>query len=53
VVDTLITHLKPIAEKYNNISDIEIKNILREGAIKAKDIAQRNIKEIKNIIGLI
>lgn len=53
VADTLISYLKPITEKYHNISDIEVKNTLHDGAIKAKDIAQKNLKEIKNIIGLI
>jgi len=53
VADTLITYLKPIAEKYHNISDIEVKNILRAGAVEAKKIAQKNLQEIKNIIGLI
>uniref|UniRef100_A0A915ALY0 tryptophan--tRNA ligase n=1 Tax=Parascaris univalens TaxID=6257 RepID=A0A915ALY0_PARUN len=47
-------HFAPIREKYNNLINDEriLKNILENGAQKAREIAAKNVDEIKDIIGL-
>jgi tryptophanyl-tRNA synthetase len=50
--DVIINFLVPFQEKVNSISDDEVKEILREGAIKAKEKAKYKMKEVKEKIGL-
>ncbi len=45
--------LSDIQEKYNSITDEEILQILNEGAEKVRKIAEKKIKEVKNIVGFI
>jgi tryptophanyl-tRNA synthetase len=53
VADTLITHLSPIAERYDSISDAEVIKILKQGSDQAELIAHQNLNEIKTLIGLL
>ncbi len=45
--------LKDFQNKYNAISDEEALNILANGAIKAREIADAKLKEIKRLIGVL
>lgn len=51
---TIITFLAPIQEKikYYQSHPKEVEKILADGAKKAQKIADKNLKEIKNIVGL-
>jgi len=53
--EIIINFLKPFQERYRELmSDIgQIYSILEEGEKKAKEIAENNLKEIKQKIGLI
>lgn len=53
VSDTINQKLKPIQINYYSISDKSVKNILKIGADKAREIAKKNLFEIKKLIGLI
>ena len=53
VADTLITNLAPITERYESISDSQVIDVLKQGAQEAQKIAQKNLKKIKNLIGLL
>jgi len=53
VATTIINTLKPIQEKISSYTDKEVKIILGSGADKAREIAEHNLKEIKNKIGLL
>jgi len=50
----IFTELKPIQEKKKELekNPEEIKKILQNGALRAREIAQKNMKEIKKKIGL-
>ncbi|MFH0987763.1 MAG: tryptophan--tRNA ligase, partial [Parcubacteria group bacterium] len=48
----LVNFLSPIQEKFNAIDDNELDNILKTGAMKARLLAQKKIKEVKEKIGL-
>ena len=45
--------LKPIREKYKEISESgEIEKVLKQGADKARPMAEAKLKEVKEVIGL-
>jgi tryptophanyl-tRNA synthetase len=44
--------LKPIQEKYKNLSDEETIKILEENEKKVNEIANKNIKKIYQAIGM-
>ena len=48
----LINYLAPIRQKREELTDANIKEILREGAKEAADVASQTIGEVKNIVGL-
>ena len=48
----LIDYLAPIREKRESISDLKIKEILREGAKEASDFASQTMDEVKGILNL-
>ena len=48
----LIENLAPIREKRADLTDPKIKEILREGAKEAIDIAAQTMDEVKSIVGL-
>ncbi len=53
VSDAINQTLKPIQNNYNNISDQAVKTILKIGAEKAREIASKNLIEIKKLVGFI
>ncbi len=53
LAEAIINYLKPIQEKYHQISDDEIKSILANGAARAQEIAKVKIQEVKEKMGLI
>lgn len=53
VADIIINTLSPIQKRRQEISNDDIKKILDEGASKARAIAEKNMKDIKKIIGLV
>ena len=52
LAEKLIVFLNDFQEKYDNISDEKVCDILEEGAKKAHFIAEKKIKIIKNKVGL-
>lgn len=48
----LIEYLAPIREKRSLLTDPKIKEILKEGAEEAIDLASRTMDEVKSIVGL-
>ncbi len=40
-------------QKFNSISDKDVKNILREGAEKVRPIAEETLKRVKQRIGVL
>ncbi len=52
VFETLNAHLAPIRARYAKITDAQVDKILTQGAKKARTVAQKNMKEIKKIVGL-
>ena len=50
--EILIRYLAPIREKRNELTDSRIKEILKEGALEARDLASQTIDEVKKIVGL-
>jgi len=53
LAEAIIKELEPIQKKRAAISDEEVKKILKEGAEKLKDEAQKNITEVKEKMGLV
>ena len=49
----IIDFLKPVQEKYHQISDEEVKAILKSGAEEAKKIAKIKVEEVKKKMGMI
>ncbi len=52
LAEVVIKFLSNFQEKYNNISDNMVKQILEEGRIKANDIAQKKLDKVRKIIGV-
>jgi len=52
LAEAIIKELKPIQDHRAQISDVDVKNILAEGAAKLKPIAQQSLVEIKEKMGL-
>ncbi len=53
LAEVVIQALKPIQEKYKEISDDEVKAILNSGAKKAKPLAQMTYQKAKELMGLV
>ncbi len=53
LAQAVVDYLRPIQEKYNQISDEEVKKILSDGAKRARKIAETKIKEVKKKMGMI
>ncbi|RVY22898.1 tryptophan--tRNA ligase [Helicobacter pylori] len=53
LAEVVIQSLKPIQEKYKEISDDEVKAILNHGVKKAKPLAQTTYQKAKELMGLV
>ncbi|HLB95971.1 MAG TPA: tryptophan--tRNA ligase, partial [Patescibacteria group bacterium] len=53
LAEAIIKELEPFQKRRREISDEEIKRILKEGAEKLQPIAQKTIKEVKSKMGLV
>lgn len=53
LAEVVIQALKPIQERYKEISDDEVKAVLNGGAKKAKPLAQATYQKAKELMGLI
>jgi tryptophanyl-tRNA synthetase len=53
LAEIIIDFLKDFQEKYENIDDREVLNILEEGRARAKKIAEVKMKEVKEKVGLL
>ena len=55
LTDVLIATICPIGKKIKQLNKdkVQLVSILREGSVKAKTIAGKNLKEIKEIVGFI
>ncbi|WP_194147552.1 tryptophan--tRNA ligase [Helicobacter pylori] len=53
LAEVVIQALKPIQERYKEISDDEVKAILNGGAKKARPLAQMTYQKAKELIGLV
>lgn len=51
LAEVLISHLKPFQKRFHEISDSEVKLILKESAQKLTPIAEEKIKEVKTKMG--
>ncbi len=52
LAEAVINFLKPFQEKYNQISDEEVKEILEKGAKKAQPLAEQKMREVRKRVGL-
>ncbi len=53
LAQAIIDYLQPIQEKYHQISDEDIRKVLFNGSIRARKLAEKKIKEVKEKMGLI
>ncbi len=53
LAEVMIQALKPIQERYKEISDDEVKAILNHGVEKAKPLAQATYQKAKELMGLV
>ncbi|GAA7010229.1 tryptophan--tRNA ligase [Helicobacter pylori] len=53
LAEVMIQALKPIQERYKEISDDEVKAVLNGGAKKAKPLAQATYQKAKELMGLV
>ncbi|MGL2585500.1 tryptophan--tRNA ligase [Helicobacter pylori] len=53
LAEVVIQSLKPIQEKYKEISDDEVKTILNGGVKKARPLAQMTYQKAKELMGLV
>jgi len=54
LAETVIEHLTPIQEKYNDIVHSEqLDRILKEGAQKASEVADKTLSQVKNAMGFL
>ncbi len=53
LAEVVIQTLKPIQERYKEISDDEVKAVLNGGAKKAKPLAQATYQKAKELMGLV
>lgn len=53
LAEVMIQALKPIQEKYKEISDDEVKAILNHGVEKARPLAQMTYQKAKELMGLV
>lgn len=53
LAEVIIGFLAPFQERLANISDEEVSEVLRAGALKAKGLAQAKMKQVREKIGLL
>jgi len=53
LAEEIIKFLEPFQKRYNELSDEEVLNILKDGAEKVRSLAEKKIKEVKEKIGFI
>lgn len=53
LADVVAEFLTNFQEKYNVISDEDVMNVLREGTLKARPLAQKKIQEVKDLVGFV
>lgn len=51
LAEAIVAKLKPIQEKMKNIDDNEVIKILKQGAVQAQQIAEKKIKQVRNVVG--
>ena len=52
LIDDIEAHVAPMREKYESISDDEVRNVLKNGAEKARVVAQEKMKHVREILGV-
>ena len=52
LIDDIDAFIAPMREKRNSISDEEIKEVLKRGGEKARDMAKNKMKEVREKIGI-
>ena len=53
LAEVIIDGLKPIKEKYHNLTDSDVEKILKDGADKVRPLAEKKMEEVKKVIGLL
>ncbi len=53
LAEVVVNALKPIQEKYASLSDDEVLTILKDGAEKARGVANKTLREVKEKVGFI
>ena len=55
LADALVSHLRPIQEKYDEImaDRTTLDGILRDGALKANSVAQRTVDDVRDAMGFL
>ena len=52
VAETVISYLEPINDKFNNLGDKEVDEIIRNNLELARKSAQLTISEVENALGI-
>lgn len=53
LAETIVGFLEPFQEKYNAIEDNEVLKILEEGRLKAKELAEKKMEDVREKMGLL
>jgi tryptophanyl-tRNA synthetase len=53
LAETIVGFLEPFQEKYNSIEDNEVLKILEQGRIKAKELAEKKMADVREKMGLL
>jgi tryptophanyl-tRNA synthetase len=52
LIEDLEAFIEPMREKRNSITDDEVKQVLAEGVMRAKEVSNQTIKEVREAIGI-
>jgi len=53
LADVIIEHLRPFQERYEGLEDAEVIRILREGASRARVVAEQTVRQVKERMGIV
>jgi len=53
LADVIIEHLRPFQERYEGLDDAEVIRILREGASRARVVAEQTVRQVKERMGIV
>ena len=53
LADVTIEHLRPFQERYEGLDDAEVMRILREGASRARAVADQTVRQVKERMGIV